>query len=75
MNRLNDSPMWAISPCGESKNLYVILPLWLPSLFCSFLNGGKLVNRKLETFFFVNSFVDFFRNLVNMTTFVYVSFA
>ena len=35
------------------------------AVLCSCLDGGKLVN----------SFVDVFRNLVNMTTFVYVSFA
>ena len=36
--------MWVLSQNRKPKNLYVIRPLWLPSLFCSCLDGGKLVN-------------------------------
>ena len=70
-------PVQQMSPISQNskpENIYVIRPLWL--LFCSCLDGGKLVNSfSTCKYVFVNSFVDFFRNLVNRTTFVYVSFA
>ena len=67
-------PMWVLPQNRQSTTVFVIRPLWL--LFCSCLDGGKVVNSfSTCKYVFVNSFVDFFRNLVNRTTFVYVSFA